>query len=313
MAEKPTSKGATIVLSIDSVPDRDADVHAWLSKIISLAKEFPGLVELQLLEPVSGVQRQWTQSLAFDSIANLSRLTDDERYRVLLADAKAATGATVGQQVIPEMRPTTVPVTVVVSQLLKPGFDEAYQKWQVKVDQAARKFPGFLGTELIRPVAGLQNEWVVVFRFDSSQHLDDWFASDAHAALMKEAEPFYENVQVRRIGRGFEDWFKNASGDTGSGTPQWKMAMVVLLTLFPTVMLLTKFVTPLMKAWPFPLAMFVSNVLSVALLTWVAMPVATRALHFWLEARTTLITLVGAGLIGALYAALVAVFTIIPV
>jgi antibiotic biosynthesis monooxygenase (ABM) superfamily enzyme len=308
VVNETTSTGARAVLSLDLVPGREADFNAWYSRMVALAKEFAGLVEVQLIEPVSGVQNQWTLILTFDSISRLRALLNDGRYRGITADAEAATGAVLDQQVVPDVRPVTVPVTVVVSQLLKPGVESAYEKWQLKVDEAARKFPVFLGTELLRPVAGVQDEWVVIFRFDSAKHLDDWFASDVYVELKKEAEAFYKSVQVRRIGRGFEDWFANAAGDTATGIPQWKMAMVVLLTLFPTVMLLSMFVTPLMGSLPLPLAVFISNIISVGLLTWVIMPVATRALRRWLESEQIGQTVLGAAMICVIYAILVVAF-----
>ena len=308
MENETTSRGARVVLSLDLVPGREAGFNAWYSRIVALAKEFAGLVEVQLIEPVSGVQNQWTLILTFDSISRLRALLNDGRYRVIAADAETATGAVLDQQVVRDVQQVTVPVTVVVSQLLKPGVEAAYEKWQLKVDEAARKFPGFLGTELLKPVAGVQDEWVVIFRFDSSRHLDDWFASDVYVELKKEAEAFYKSVQVRRIGRGFEDWFANAAGDTVTLVPQWKMAMVVLLTLFPTDLLLSMFVTPLMGFLPLPLAVFISNIISVTFLTWVVMPVVTRALHRWLEAEQIRHTVLGAAMLCVIYAIMVMTF-----
>ena len=57
-------------------------------------------------------------------------------------------------------------------------------------------------------------------------------------------------------------------------TPRWKTAMLILLVLYPTVMLLSRFLGPVIDrlgAEPW-LAMWVSQVVSVATLQWALMP-----------------------------------------
>jgi uncharacterized protein len=56
----------------------------------------------------------------------------------------------------------------------------------------------------------------------------------------------------------------------------------VLLALYPTVMLLTILVSPLMQHLPLAVQMLVGNVLSIILLTWLVMPGVGRLLRFWL-------------------------------
>ena len=63
--------------------------------------------------------------------------------------------------------------------------------------------------------------------------------------------------------------------------------MVVLLVLFPTVMVLSKVLSPFLHGLPFPLQMFLSNVSSVILMTWLFMPLALRGLGFWLTPAGT--------------------------
>ncbi len=286
--------------------------RTWHEKIVSIAKQHGGLVDVDFQEPVEGVQEQWVQLLTYESVDHLKALLNDGAYKNALSESEREFGAPVTQQVIAKNKPSGAPVTVVISQKLKPGFEDAYQKWQLDVDTAASKFPGFLGTEMIRPVHGVQDEWVVVFRFDSAAHLDDWFASDVHREKMQEADHYFEHVQMRRVGRGFQDWFENAAGKTDEGPSQVRMAMVVLLALYPTVMLLTLYVVPLFPDWGLPPSMFVSNVLSVIILTWLVMPVTTRALDFWLDRDSgskLATTLLGGVLIVGLYAASVIIFT----
>lgn len=300
-----TTKTAVLVLSRDQGSFDEQAYKEWHQDLVNLAKRHDGLIDVNLQRPLEGVQDQWVQIITYDTVESLRALLDDDVFRSALAGSEETFGKPVTQQVVANSVPSAVPVTVVISQLVKPGFEEAYQQWQHEIDAAAKKFPGFLGTELIKPTPGVQEEWVVIFRFESGKHLDDWFASDIHKQMLKQADAYFDKVHIRRVGRGFEDWFSNAAGSGDAGPSQFKMAMVVLLTLYPTVMLITLYVSPLMSGWGLPLSMFASNILSVVLLTWAIMPLATRALDFWLDndrgARPS-IALGGGLLIVALYA-----------
>ena len=57
----------------------------------------------------------------------------------------------------------------------------------------------------------------------------------------------------------------------------------MLVGLYPTVVLLTLAISELWKKAELWESLLIGNILSVALLTWVVMPVVTRALRFWLE------------------------------
>lgn len=306
-----TDRNAAVVLSRDPGDYSENTYRQWHQDVVNIAKRHDGLVDVNLQEPIEGVQDQWVEVITFNSPESLKALLGDEAYTAALSKSELTFGKPITQQVVVNSKPSTVPVTVVVSQLLKPGCADAYQNWQLDIDAAAKKFPGFLGTEMIKPMPGVQNEWVVVFRFDSAKNLDDWLASNTHAELMKQAEPLFEKVQVRRVGRGFEDWIANAAGGGDDGPSQVRMAMVVLLALYPIVMLLTLYLVPLLPNWGLAYSMFISNILSVVLLTWIFMPLTTRALGFWLDRDTgskTGITLLGGALILCSYAASVAIF-----
>jgi antibiotic biosynthesis monooxygenase (ABM) superfamily enzyme len=108
----------------------------------------------------------------------------------------------------------------------------------------------------------------------------------------------------------FPGWFP-IDPKTGQGPPNWKAAMLVLLGLFPIVMLETRFLSPRLASLNSSVAMFVGNTISVALTTWMTMPLFIKALGWWLfpksEASKVAINFAGTALIFFLYAAEVAV------
>ena len=62
------------------------------------------------------------------------------------------------------------------------------------------------------------------------------------------------------------------------------MAIATYLGVVPVVMTLALTLAPLIRSWNFVLYNLVFNACVVGLLTWVVMPLITRALRGWLQA-----------------------------
>ena len=71
---------------------------------------------------------------------------------------------------------------------------------------AESKFAGFRGTELFRPVQGVQEEWTALYRYDNADDLDAWLMSDERRELLAEGEKF-SDFQSRTIDNSFGSWF----------------------------------------------------------------------------------------------------------
>ena len=87
--------------------------------------------------------------------------------------------------------------------------------------------------------------------------------------------------------------------------------MVVLLTSFPGVMLELLYLSPLLQSLNLAVATFVGNLLSVAALTWLLVPWASRAFGWWLRPAPGVplrTEVAGISLIIGLYAISVLVF-----
>ena len=63
-----------------------------------------------------------------------------------------------------------------------------YIEAQNAITNAARRFPGFVGTEVLCPIAGLQEEWIAIFRLESNQAMKHWLASPERAQLTARIE-----------------------------------------------------------------------------------------------------------------------------
>ncbi|WP_018331252.1 antibiotic biosynthesis monooxygenase [Actinomycetospora chiangmaiensis] len=172
-------------------------------------------------------------------------------------------------------------VTVVVAHHVPVHDEAAFLAWQQRMTDAERRSPGHRGTELHPPVAGVQDDWVAVTRFASEHDLETWLDSPERAHLIGESERF-RDFRLQRVPASFGSWFPT-TGAPGPVTPSWKTALSVLVGLYPTVVLLTLGLAALWPTAPLWAALLVGNVASVSVLTWVVMPVVTRALGRWLE------------------------------
>ena len=188
---------------------------------------------------------------------------------------------------------------------VKAGKEAAYREWETRIQQAQSKFPGYRGSYVQPPVSG-ELGWTTLMRFDTAKQLDTWLKSPERAALVKEAESLVDYAHLQRMGTSFPGWFPT-DPKTGKGPPNWKAAMLVLLGLFPIVMLETRFLKlPVNPS----LGMFIGNVISVALTTYLTMPLFIKTLGWWLfpksDASKVAVNAAGTALVFLLYAISVA-------
>lgn len=129
--------------------------------------------------------------------------------------------------------------TVVVSHPVRREDEPAFLDWQQRMTDAERLSPGFRGSELFRPVPGVQDDWTAVYRFASAEDLERWLSSDAREELLREGQRLKE-FQLRKITSSFGSWFAfDDANETAAPAAPWKTAMSVLVGLYPTVVLLT--------------------------------------------------------------------------
>lgn len=173
-----------------------------------------------------------------------------------------------------------------VIQRIAPEHADWFLEWQRGISSAAATCAGYLATDVYPPHESEGGEWVVVLHFDQETNLKQWLDSPLRASWIQQLLERGGNYEVKTLPGGFSDWFTSQSRPVPvSPPPAWKMALTVLLALYPTVVLLSLLVGPILAPLGFPLAMLVSNALSVALLQWGVMPAVTFVLRPWLRCK----------------------------
>lgn len=304
----------TVVVAQKVRPGREKDYLCWQAEMNDLCHTFPGYEAAEVVPPVEGVQNDYVVVFRFDTFPHLEDWLKSDARRTLLARGQDLFVGEARQHVVAGPHTATVAAGMVVSTRVKPGREAEYRAWQTTIDQETARFPGFLGNEVFPPVPGLQEEWVVVVRFDSTTHLQTWLESEPRRRLNEQAARLWDEARVESFGGGFPGWFTPGGVQAGKATlpPEWKQAMTVLLVLYPTVVLLSRYLSPWLAGLPFATSMFVSNLVSVAILTWLLMPVVVRAFNFWLSpppARRVQFEVLGLLAVLAGYAVALIIFT----
>ena len=280
---------------------------AWQARVLTRATGFVGFLNSEIA-PATDESLSWNILLRFRDTGNLDGWRNSETWHTLIREAQPLLAEKSSIEIeIKETGPDGGVVEVIVTKV-KPGKEEAYRRWETKIQQAQSKFPGYQGSYVQPPVAG-ELGWTTLMRFDSTEHLNKWLKSPERGALLREVEPLIDYAHLQRMETSFPGWFPT-DPKTGQGPPNWKAAMLVLLGLFPIVMLETRFLSPLLAHLNSSFAMFVGNTISVALTTWLTMPLFIKALGWWLfpksEASKLRVNFAGAALTFFLFAVEVA-------
>jgi uncharacterized protein len=163
-----------------------------------------------------------------------------------------------------------------------------FLQWQREVSAAAEGFAGFRGTDVYPPAEGRGDQWIAVIHFDEADRLKAWLESPQRAQLVGQLRARIGDFELRELSGGFGPWFACVAPEGGAAPPPaWKMALVVLLGLYPTVMVLTLFPGPALRPLGLALSMLIGNALSVAILQWGVMPRLSKLFAKWLTAAPT--------------------------
>lgn len=318
-AAPPDASAVTIVTQTRVQPGQAEAFARWQERIGQVIAQSPGFLKQTVMPPSPPAQVDWVILQRFESAEAAVAWLNSERRLTLLEDALPMLMGSDDIHIVEDDGSGVLPspVSVVISTRIKPGHEEAYRAWEQRIAAAQSKSPGFQGYKFEPPIPNVQNDWLSILRFDSETNLQAWLNSPERLKLLKEADAFTEEFHARIVRTGFDQWFPAGTADRPA-PPAWKQNMLVLLLLYPVVFLFGIFAqNPLLidkAGLPFWLALFIGNIVSVALLNWLV-PWSSRRFDWWLrpaKGKSKMTDLAGAGLVIALYAVCLIVFSQFP-
>lgn len=279
------STPAFIIATVKVSQENHAAFTAWKARHDQVIAKFPGFVSNDIIPPSSSNGNDWTIILNFRSTEDLVLWQKSkERIEILAEGSPLFEGGNFGEVVqLGEggQRPNS-DVTEVIFSKIKPGKEDVYREWAVRMQAEQAKYPGYKGT-FLQPPEEAGGFWTTIMRFDSAAHLEGWMNASKRKEMLRESEAFIEHEQLTRLATSFPGWVP-IDPMTGQGPPNWKAAMLVLLGLFPIVMLEMRFLSPILSAWGLhaSLATFIGNSISVALTSFATMPLFVKWFDWWL-------------------------------
>jgi antibiotic biosynthesis monooxygenase (ABM) superfamily enzyme len=312
LSKQDTPSAVTLVIQTRATPEHAVAFADWQNRIAEVASRQPGFISQSVIPPAPPGQVDWVIQQRFaTSEAAVTWLRSEARHG-LLAEAEPWIAGQDDVHLVADNSggQLPAPVSVVISTRIKPGTEASFRVWACKIAAAQARYPGFLGYRLVAPIAGVQDDWLTILRFDSEPHLQSWLDSPERKALIDESEGFTEEWHARIARTGFDQWFER----DGSAPPAaWKQNMVVLLVLYPLVFLLNAwFQQPLLVGklgLPYWAFLFINNAVSVVLLSLI-LPRVSEHLDWWLnpDEKAPKLDLAGALLVAGLYAVWLLVF-----
>ncbi len=281
-ATRSTDSAATVIIGQRVRPGSEQAFEAWQNDMNTEASKYPGFIGAEV-SPPTAVQPDWVVVYRFNSIAHVQAwINSATRQDWMTRGAKYFDGPGTQQVIGGGARYTDPLVTVAVSHRVSPENVADFLEWQERLRLAESKFPGFRGTELFRPVAGVQDEWTALYRYENADNLDKWLISDERRTLLAEGDKFSE-YHSRTIDNSFGSWFAfDEHGHQAPPPSDFKTSIAVWVGLYPTVVLLTLAVSPLhMPLW---LGMLIGNLMSSFAVSYLAMPYYVNPLlKHWLR------------------------------
>jgi hypothetical protein len=274
-----TDPSPTIIVSRRVRPGYEREFERWNARIRAAAERFPGHLGSEAQPPDEAHPDEWMIVYRFATPEQLEAWMTSPTRRSLLDEGDTLLVGPVREQRLVQATPGPGTVTAVMSQRVKRDAWDDFRRAHAEIALTMRRFTGFISCDLVEPIPGVQDDHVVVFAFDSRQDLDRWLDSEERRKVLQLIEPLIEGERTLNVLGGFAGWFPLE----GAGEPRrWKQAVAVLIALYPTTLILSWVQRSFTPDAPWVPALFVSNVVGIAVLTWLLMPAVTRLLARWL-------------------------------
>lgn len=256
-----------------------------------------GFASSEIVPPQNNSSVEWRLIQRFNNVEALETWKDSDARKSIFAnfsDTSNRDALKVSEEIL-HGDPINEVATAIFTDI-KPGMEDEYFAWELKMQSTQAAFPGYLGTHIRPPSEDKPGRWATLLRFKSSESLERWFASAERAQLLDEKQQFVKGTQIQKVDSSFPGWF--ALDAKGKSPPNWKTAQLVLLGIFPIVMLQIKFCNPLyrdLNQLSPAIGMLLNMMMSCTLVAWVTMPLFIKVFRFWLypEKRTGQVEFLG--------------------
>ena len=148
---------------------------------------------------------------------------------------------------------------------------------------AERNWPGCLNTVGPDPIdAATPHRLITRTHWRDVDCFVGWMVSRERSELLKAMDGLGYSCSAETNWKGYAAWV--AEDQQSDAPPTWKVNLLVLLCLYPTVLILNSLIDPL--GLGYSSSILVGNICSVALTGWLLVPAAQRLYGRWISGRS---------------------------
>jgi antibiotic biosynthesis monooxygenase (ABM) superfamily enzyme len=269
----------TSIVSYTVHPDDQAAFGVWINRLLNVVVAAPGYVSAAVHRPDVSHEDQWITIYRFTDRVSLDAWLDSELRMELLAGAEDMIVGDEHIQIVAGER-SRAAVRIVSSYCLTPGTDSEHIMARAILDRSLATFPGFVSSETLPPVEGVQRDTVLMLTFDTDEHVRSWIDSPERAIFLEALDPIIEGDLTTNVVGSFGGWFSSTHSDS---VKRWKQVVIVLAALVPLSLVVAG-----LEDWLWPglarvPAILVADVITIFVLTYLLMPPLTRSASRWLS------------------------------
>jgi len=177
------------------------------------------------------------------------------------------------------------PITVSITRIVDPERAKEVAAWARAGQDLLSASPGYLGSGWIRPDPQ-SPEWHMLFRFADAESLALWENSPERAWWVASALGMVEHSPVE-LRTGIEGWFDEPSSvevihPVRATPPRWKQMISIFLVFYPLSLATNWVLSGFTDDWALPLRVLLLVIIVSPIMTYIALPLVTRALRPWL-------------------------------
>ena len=157
------------------------------------------------------------------------------------------------------------PVTVVATHYVKPGCGAAFEALIDETFAHSSTIAGNPSADIVRPGEPNSHAYIVIIKFDRTSDYRHWLESPERTAFYDRAVQLVDGPPQPQLRSGTEVWV-TPPDQAGSGTPDlYKTITINFLALYPTYMLSSVVLAPVLAGWPLYATAAVRSGLSISL------------------------------------------------
>jgi len=172
-------------------------------------------------------------------------------------------------------------ITVLVNRFVPQDGENAFADTLGDLLRDFDRFPGTAGCRVFRRPLGNGVEFSILQHFASQTDHVAWLASPEFARWRGAVAPPVPTAGHVHRYSGMESFFVSAKAP--DAPPRWKMAVLLLLIVYPLSLALSIWGAPVLASLPVLVGTLLTSVFMVWLMTYLLVPILTKVFQPWLQ------------------------------